>query len=465
MSKKLPTIAEIRESLPEDHEMCSPEDAHRLRLMRTKFMNANQAILDQVSQRGDDEFMASEAREVDQNRGAVNYIDGALDQAAERLNGAKDLEMRLGTIHTGNPLGGSSRSNGAVYHRGADSPSYASDMLRRSIYGDQQAAHRLDDHAGQVQRAMSRLDGAGGEFTPPMWIMDAYAAKARAGRVTADLLNKLPLPEGTDSLMIPRITTGSLTGMQTADNATTANQDMVTDEKTAPVRTISGYVDVAVQQLEQSPANFDEIVFSDLMSDHSMRVGTQVLSGTGATGQLLGLRNVTGINTVTYTDASPTMAELYGKLALAAQNVMTTRYLAPEAMVMHPRRWTWCLAQLDTNNRPFVVPTAGGAQNAGATAGDLNAQGQVGTMLGLPVYIDPNIPTDLGTGTDEDIIIVGRFSDSMLWESDVRTRSLVTPGSDSLSVRLQLYTYAAMTAERYPASITVVTGTGLNATL
>jgi hypothetical protein len=112
-----------------------------------------------------------------------------------------------------------------------------------------------------------------------------------------------------------------------------------------------------------------------------------------------------------------------------------------------------------------MVPTAGGAQDAGTVAGDLNAQGQVGTMLGLPVHIDPNIPINLGAGTDEDIIIVGRFSDSMLWESDVRTRALVTLGSSELSVRLQLYTYAAMTAERFPASVSIITGTGLNATL
>jgi len=51
----------------------------------------------------------------------------------------------------------------------------------------------------------------------------------------------MALPAGTDSVNIPRITTGTDTAVQSADNAATTTQDMVTATVTAPVRTVSGY--------------------------------------------------------------------------------------------------------------------------------------------------------------------------------------------------------------------------------
>jgi hypothetical protein len=56
--------------------------------------------------------------------------------------------------------------------------------------------------------------------------------------------------------------------------------------------------------------NFDEIVMRDLLADYARRVGLQVLSGTGATGQVLGLRNVTGIEDGDVDVGPPTAVEL-----------------------------------------------------------------------------------------------------------------------------------------------------------
>ena len=65
--------------------------------------------------------------------------------------------------------------------------------------------------------------------------------------MTADRLTGMALPAGTDSVNIPRITTGTDTAVQTADNAATTTQDMVTATVTAPVRTVSGYEDISIQ--------------------------------------------------------------------------------------------------------------------------------------------------------------------------------------------------------------------------
>jgi len=74
---------------------------------------------------------------------------------------------------------------------------------------------------------------------------------------------------------------------------------------------------------------------------------------------------------------------------------------------------------------------------------------------------DPNIPTNLGSGTNEDVILVLRASDLLLWESSVRSRVLPEVGSGTLTVRLQVYGYIAFSAERYPKSTSLIGGSGL----
>ena len=130
---------------------------------------------------------------------------------------------------------------------------------------------------------------------------------------------------------------------------------------------------------------------------------------------------------------------------------------------MHPRRWAWLLAATDTTGRPLVVPSGQGPTNAVASFAGAVSQQVVGELQGLPVVTDPSIPITDGTGTNEDSIIVMRASDCILYESSLRTRVLPEVGSGTLTVRLQVYSYLAFTAERQPKSITLIQGTGLAA--
>jgi HK97 family phage major capsid protein len=177
-----------------------------------------------------------------------------------------------------------------------------------------------------------------------------------------------------------------------------------------------------------------------------------------------GLLNVTGINAVTFTSGSPTVALLYPKIADAINQVNTQRFLPADAIVMHPRRWAWMASALDAGGRPLLVPQGGGPFNAvgtGPAASPNPTVGLVGTLLGLPVYVDPNIPTNLGAGTNEDRIIVARFGDSVLWESTPKAEVFPATKADQLSVLLRVYEYVAFTGERYPKATSVISGTGL----
>jgi HK97 family phage major capsid protein len=320
---------------------------------------------------------------------------------------------------------------------------------------------RVDARGRSEYRDLTRTDGAIGEFVPPLWMIDEYAALARASRITANLCRNLPLPGGTDTLIIPRITTGSAVAFQ-ADNGVVQKTDMASTSVSAAVTTVAGQEDVALQLLEQSPLSggIDELIFADLAADYDAKLDVGVLNGSGASPAIRGIINTVGIGAIAYTDATPTVPELYLPLAQAVSNVATTRLLPPNAIVMAPRRWYWMTAALDASNRPLVVPIASGVYMAIAVLQDVQTGGPVGMIQGLPVYLDANMPLLLGAGT-EDKIIVARFVDDLLFEGTPRMRVLGEVLSNTLEVRLQYYRYVAFTAGRYPSANAVIGGTGL----
>lgn len=353
-------------------------------------------------------------------------------------------------------------SEAATYERGSK-VSYFRDLVLAQVNQDRSANARLARHAEEsefeARTNPNRTDGTGGYFVPPSWMMDQYAEYLRAGRVTANVIGSQTLPSGTDSLNIPKLATGSTAAIQ-ADAGSVSSTDVTDSSVSFPVVTIAGQQDIAIQLLEQSPLSFDEIIFRDLVADLNQKTDQQVISGSGSSGQVKGILTVTtGVTTTSYTGT--TIASLYSKLAGAVNSVYTARFAGPDAIIMHPRRWASFIAAGDTAGRPLVVPVAQGPTNAMGQFGGVNAEGYVGSLQGVDVYVDANVPTNLGTSTNEDKILIIRRTDPILYEGGLNTRVLPDVLSGNLQVRLQVYRYMAFTAERYPQSISVLQGTGL----
>ena len=351
-------------------------------------------------------------------------------------------------------------SNEQVYRPDRPERSYFRDLYLSKTKGDREATDRLSGHA-LATRDINTTDTSGGDFVPPAYLVNDYIAKARAGRVTADLCSKFALPGGTDSINFPAITTGTANAAQASQNSALQETNLVTATVTAPVTTIGGIQDVSVQLVEQSPIAFDQVIFADLAASHAQAVGNAVINGTGSSGTLEGFVNADTVNTITYTDASPTAAETVAKIADGIQQVATSRFLPADAIVMHPRRWYALASGGDGSQRPLVVPTAQ-AQNTFGTSGDVVAEGPAGNILGLPVYLDPNIATNTGAGTNQDIIIISRFADAYLFEGTPKAEVFRETLSAEATVRFRLYNFVAFTAERYVGvNTSIVSGTGL----
>ena len=351
-------------------------------------------------------------------------------------------------------------SNEQVYRPDRPERSYFRDLYLSKTKGDREATDRLSGHA-LATRDINTTDTSGGDFVPPAYLVNDYIAKARAGRVTADLCSKFALPGGTDSINFPAITTGTANAAQSSQNSALQETNLVTATVTAPVTTIGGIQDVSVQLVEQSPIAFDQVIFADLAASHAQAVGNAVINGTGGSGTLEGFVNADTVNTITYTDASPTAAETVAKIADGIQQVATSRFLPADAIVMHPRRWYALASGGDGSQRPLVVPTAQ-AQNAFGTSEGVAAEGAVGNVLGLPVYLDPNIAVNTGAGTNQDIIIISRFADAYLFEGTPKAEVFRETLSAEATVRFRLYNFVAFTAERYVGvNTSIVSGTGL----
>ncbi|MFJ6730001.1 phage major capsid protein [Streptomyces sp. NPDC091281] len=440
---------------------------------REDILAKRKAITDLAEEEAREDLLPEEDTEFRELTGQIKAKDDELRQLDERISELSDEAERDRTVTEGAAAVKRAKarvtsvSEARTYERG-NGRSYLQDLARVQLNMDADggARERLQRHAQDVQtdpeyRDLDRTDGNGGYFVPPLWLMSQFVELARAGRAYANLAGPQPLPPGTDSINIPKVTSGTTTAIQTADNGAVSETDMDDDFINAPVRTIAGQQDVAIQLLDQSPVSFDEVIFRDLTADHATKTDLQVISGSGSSGQVTGVRATAGIETVTYTDGSPTVAKLYSKVADAVQRIHTLRFMAPTVIVMHPRRWAYLLAATDGNGRPLVVPDAGNPQNAIATLGAVAAEQVVGQMHGLPVVTDPSMPTTLGAGTNQDVIHVLRASDLLLYESGLRSRVLPEVGSGNLTVRLQVYGYLAFTAGRYPKSVVEIGGTGL----
>ena len=352
-----------------------------------------------------------------------------------------------------------------TYTPSPSSPSFVADLYR-SRQGDYEAAKRLQRNQAEREtqtRALGNsgaVGGSGGEWSPPAWFIDEAVMVARAGRVAADRMVKNPLPSGVSTVNIPRMNTGAATTVQTTQNTAVASVDPTTSYLSSGITTIAGSNVLSLQLVQQSAgAGFDKIVLMDLAADLARSVDKQVLSGTGTGGQVLGLLNVPGLQQIAYTQATPSVTGaggFYSKVNQGIAAVSSARFLPPDAILMTPARWSWVAASFDSTGRPLVSPS-GPAYNQVADASTVAAQGPVGQMAGLPVFTDANLPLN---GTSQDPVIVARFADLYLWESDVTLATFDATYAGSLGLLVRAHGYLAAIMSRQPSSIAVIQGTG-----
>ena len=338
---------------------------------------------------------------------------------------------------------------------------FLNDAMKAQFGNDYEARERIQRHQNEMSVEMraastSSFDG----LVVPQYLVDLYAPLARAGRPFADAARKHTMPQQGMSVVISRITTGTDVAYQTSQNTAAVTQDPDDTTLTVNINTIAGQNSVSKQALMRG-YNIENIVLGDLIRAYNTKLDNSLLNGTGANGQPLGLAGMTTGILVTYTATTGTVAGVFPKIADAIQQVQSTIYASPNAIIMHPRRLGFFLAGLDGSNRPLVVPTANNPQNAMGVGTGLPSYGNSGySLLGLPIITDANVATNLGTSTNQDAIYVVDLNECHLWEEAPTYVKFEEPAG-KVAINIVLFGYSAFTSLRYPGAIAAINGTGL----
>ena len=344
--------------------------------------------------------------------------------------------------------------------------------------GNTVAQERIDRHAkevtveGEISKRALATGGVAG-LVIPQYLADMAALVLRAGRPLANAVNRHQIPDAGMTLYVPRGTTGASAAIQATENSATSSTDEVWTNVSVPVVTIAGQQQVSRQALERGES-IDEIVFTDLVRAYATQVDAQLISGTGSAGQMLGILNTAGIGAATAFGAAPTTTNFTLKVVGQRSSVDSAGAgVFAKAIVMHPRRYNWLAAQVDTTGRPVVSAAILNNFNAAAVGTTESSYSQdlgaswfasapigIHNPTGLPIITDLNIPTNVGTNV-EDVVLVLDTTEIHLWEDgDGLPRQLTfeQTAGNNLTTTLVAYNYVAGTAGRYPLAVGKVGG-------
>jgi HK97 family phage major capsid protein len=421
------------------------------------------------------------------NRGDA---DGGVKAAAERLSrhereAAADLPARL--------------------EERAREARYATETALTGGLAELRAFERFSAAGGRVFeaytrsreaefRAISRTDGQGGYFVPPAWLTEDFIPYALEGRPFANLWTTLPLPPGTDSINLPRVTLGPATGTQAADGGPTPSRDWADSAAQGLVRTIAGQIDLPLVWLDQRPGDADAVLLPQLLADYNTQLNGELLLGTGSQGQLTGIMpygaiGAAGMINLQNTNATAAQQWAWGGSSIAGSAHYTSAQMLSifarlraqnaTAWVVNPLIWSVICAAADQQGRPLVPPGPSG----------LIGKPTMGHLHGLGLVTDPGVPaTFAASGAQPSIgaitagqvaatpgsgaytpVLLGKWSDCFLWEGEYQLQVYREDLAGDLLARVQLRNYVASIPNRYVwgGSNTTFSGTnqggGINA--
>lgn len=338
----------------------------------------------------------------------------------------------------------------------------------RDVYavksGDRAAGDRLERNRREAiefhgpnvpaeYRDMANAATTGGEFVPPLYLGNLWTEPMAGGRPLADALPHLPLPSTGTAITIPAWSSGPSVAAR-ADIGAVSETDGVTANITHSVNEIAGMLDIGRILVMRSDPSFEIVAGRQLRRQYDTYLDTQLIGGSGTDPQHRGIRNVSGVNTVAYTDASPTAAELWPKFFDGIQKIESNRDTSADLIVMAPRRAAWVASQL-SSTFPLVqlsnLNQAGGQQDMGFAY----------NIAGLRVLKDKNIGILYGAGTNEDEIYILASEDFLLMEGPLMARVHDDVGSGNGLIRYAVFAFSAFLSKRYPKGATVMSGTGL----
>jgi hypothetical protein len=289
------------------------------------------------------------------------------------------------------------------------------------------------------QRDVTSADPGALSFLGPGYLGEQFSTAARAQGTLAAALGLRPLAKGVRRIDIPRLDTGASAAVH-IEGAGVSQTDIDAASQAGNIATIAGMQELSFQAASFIDPADDVVIARDLGLAIGAQLDNQLIAGSNSSGQTLGLATVTGIKTVTWTDASATSQEFvaqcwkgYDTIANGGQGVADpANYL----VVMHPRRLAW--AYHNPQGSQAIAPAV---------------PGRIVACAGLR--------TNLGAGTNEDEVYVLLADELPVYASPVRFIVDDETLSGTMQVRLVASVFVGTGFGRAPAAISRMSGTGL----
>lgn len=424
---------------------------------------AVKAILAAAETEGRGTLTDDETAAFDEKRSELTKLDDKIGELRQRESDLVALdESRKAADETRKALGVQTtvvqvKSEARTYRPDGEH-NFIRDAYRAQFQNDAEARDRVHRARDEELAEYRSTTGNFGGLVVPQFLNDQFAPVLRAGRPFINNITQVALPEAGMTLTIPRGATGSTVAAQETQNTAVSNTTFTESDLVVPVRTFAGQQVVSRQSVDRGDG-IANILLQDLFADYATKTDAASIAGAGTGGSHFGVLNTTSVQTVAWTGT--TGASLVSQIHNALGRVNASRFAAADLIVMHPRRWAWLCAQSDSSGRPLVEIRGYTGDNvvaAGAAAG----YGEVGSVAGVPVVTDANVPINLGASTNEDRIIVTRRADNLFMEDAGAPVGFTFEEvlGDQLSVRMVVFGYSAYTAGRYPQGTCVVQGTG-----
>lgn len=283
----------------------------------------------------------------------TNY-DAAI---AEVRNHAEELERRLDVLAT--------------------APAATTSDIKFRSYGDWvKGVAKGDEDALALHRTFTGAD-SGDSIMKNAWVSDTVRI-LNFGRPTYSVFSSAALPADGMNVEYPKVNTNTLdVEEQAAEGDALAYGKLTLTSATAPIKTYGGYTDMSRQVVERSSIAYVDTAFRAMVAKYAAQTNKAVRDELAA--------QIANINTVTV--AGVDADDIIDAVAQAALEVNGDTGRALEFMLCSPDAFKQLAKVVDAAGRPLL-------SNVGATVntyGNINPIGLTGTLLGLPIVVDPSL--------------------------------------------------------------------------
>ena len=261
-----------------------------------------------------------------------------------------------------------------------------------------------------IEKAMAAGDPTAGGFLVPVEFSQDVIELLRASGVVRSL-GPTTMPMTSGSVKVPRITSG-VTSSYIGENTNITKSQVATGQLTLTFKKLAALVPISNDLLRYSAPSADGIVRDDAVRSLNAREDLAFIRGDGLDGTPKGLKNWIAAGNRLDANSSVSLANVttdLGRLLQAIMDANITLVVQQGATGGIDVRPGWIFSPRSYRYLSTVQTTTG--------AYAFRDEMLRGTLWGFPFRVTTQVPSNLGSGTNESEVYFGAFAHAVIGES------------------------------------------------